>query len=78
MLWMLSNSDFTSPFWFQDSGACTGSLTWLNATGAHSSCIQNSSSLVFFGSLDQAAIIWRPVFLAIFALNQVKCVITLW
>jgi hypothetical protein len=34
MLWMLSNDDFTSPFWFQDSGACTGSLTWLNATGA--------------------------------------------
>lgn len=34
MLWMLSNSDFTSPFWFQDSGACTGSLTWLNATGS--------------------------------------------
>lgn len=33
MLWMLSNDDFTSPFWFQDSGACTGSLTWLNATG---------------------------------------------
>ena len=34
MLWMLSNDDFTSPFWFQDGGACTGSLTWLNATGA--------------------------------------------
>ncbi len=35
MLWMLSNSDVTSPFWFQDSGSCTASnLTWLNATGA--------------------------------------------
>lgn len=35
MLWMLSNSDVTSPFWFQDSGSCTAKgLTWLNATGA--------------------------------------------
>ena len=35
MLWMLSNSDTTSPFWFQDSGSCTAKgLTWLNATGA--------------------------------------------
>jgi hypothetical protein len=35
MLWMLSNSDTTSPFWFQDAGACTGSdITWLNATGS--------------------------------------------
>ena len=34
MLWMLSNSDFTSPFWFQDQNSCTGSVTWLNATGA--------------------------------------------
>lgn len=33
MLWMLSNSDTTSPFWFQDSNSCTGSVTWLNATG---------------------------------------------
>ena len=35
MLWMLSNSDVTSPFWFQDSDSCTATgLTWLNATGA--------------------------------------------
>jgi len=35
LLWMLSNSDVTSPFWFQDSDSCTSkSLTWLNATGA--------------------------------------------
>ena len=34
MLWMLSNSDVTSPFWFQDSNSCTGSVTWLNATGS--------------------------------------------
>ncbi len=35
MLWMLSNSDVTSPFWFQDSDSCTAKgLTWLNATGA--------------------------------------------
>jgi hypothetical protein len=34
MLWMLSNSDTTSPFWFQDSGSCTAKgLTWLDATG---------------------------------------------
>ena len=34
-LWMLSNSDSTSPFWFQDSGSCTAKgLTWLNATGS--------------------------------------------
>jgi len=33
MLWMLSNSDTSSPFWFQDQNACTGTLTWLNATG---------------------------------------------
>jgi hypothetical protein len=35
LLWMLSNSDFTSPFWFQDSDSCTATgLSWLNATGA--------------------------------------------
>jgi len=35
MLWMLSNSDTTSPFWFQTSDSCTSkSVTWLNATGA--------------------------------------------
>ena len=35
MLWMVSNSDVTSPFWFQDSNSCTSkSVTWLNATGA--------------------------------------------
>jgi len=35
LLWMVSNSDTTSPFWFQDSDSCTKSgLTWLNATGA--------------------------------------------
>jgi hypothetical protein len=34
MLWMLSNSDTTSPFWFQDSNSCTAKgLTWVNATG---------------------------------------------
>jgi hypothetical protein len=33
-LWMLSTSDTTDPFWFQDSNSCTSkSLTWLNATG---------------------------------------------
>lgn len=33
-LWMLSNSDTTSPFWFQDSDTCTKKgTTWLNATG---------------------------------------------
>jgi hypothetical protein len=35
LLWMLSNSDTTSPFFFQDSDSCTKSgLSWLNATGA--------------------------------------------
>ncbi len=35
LLWMVSNSDTTSPFWFQDSDSCTATgLTWLNATGA--------------------------------------------
>jgi hypothetical protein len=35
LLWMLSNTDTTSPFWFQDSDSCTASgITWLNATGA--------------------------------------------
>jgi hypothetical protein len=35
MLWMLSNSDFTDPFWFQDSNTCTKpGTTWLNATGS--------------------------------------------
>lgn len=35
MLWMLSNSDTTSPFWFQDSNTCTKKgTTWLNATGS--------------------------------------------
>jgi hypothetical protein len=34
-LWMVSNSDVSSPFWFQDSDSCTASgLSWLNATGA--------------------------------------------
>lgn len=34
-LWMLSNSDTTSPFWFQDSDTCTKKgTTWLNATGS--------------------------------------------
>lgn len=34
-LWMLSNSDTSSPFWFQVSGSCTAKgLTWLNATGS--------------------------------------------
>ena len=41
LLWMLSNSDFTSPFWFQDSDSCTAKgLTWLNATGATASAIE--------------------------------------
>lgn len=35
MLWMLSNSDTSSPFWFQDQNSCTGSgITWFNATGS--------------------------------------------
>src|SRR5277367_689147 len=35
MLWMVSNSDLTSPFWFQDSDTCTQKGTvWNNATGA--------------------------------------------
>jgi len=35
LLWMVSNSDTTSPFWFQDNGSCTAkSLNWLNATGS--------------------------------------------
>lgn len=36
LLWMVSNSDLTSPFWFQVSDACVGGskLGWLNATGA--------------------------------------------
>ena len=35
LLWMLSNTDLTSPFWFQDSDTCTKKgITWLNATGA--------------------------------------------
>ena len=35
LLWMVSNSDLTSPFWFQDQDSCTAKgLTWLNATGA--------------------------------------------
>jgi len=34
-LWMLSNSDTSSPFWFQDSDTCTKKgTTWLNATGS--------------------------------------------
>jgi hypothetical protein len=33
-LWMLSDSDTTDLFWFQDSNSCTSkTLTWLNATG---------------------------------------------
>ena len=33
-LWMLSSSDTSSPFWYQDAGSCTATgLTWLNATG---------------------------------------------
>lgn len=35
LLWMLSNSDLTSPFWFQTMDSCNAKgLTWLNATGA--------------------------------------------
>jgi len=35
LLWMLSNSDLTSPFWFQVSDTCTKKGTvWNNATGA--------------------------------------------
>ena len=35
LLWMLSNSDTTSPFWFQDLDSCTATgLVWNNATGA--------------------------------------------
>jgi len=35
LLWMVSNSDLTSPFWFQDADTCTKTGTvWLNATGA--------------------------------------------
>jgi len=35
LLWMLSNSDVTSPFWFQDLNTCTKKGTvWNNATGA--------------------------------------------
>lgn len=35
LLWMVSNSDLTSPFWFQVSDSCTAKgLAWLNATGA--------------------------------------------
>ena len=34
LLWMASNGDTTSPFWFQLSGSCTAKgLTWVNATG---------------------------------------------
>jgi hypothetical protein len=35
LLWMVSNSDVTSPFWFQVSDTCTKKGTvWNNATGA--------------------------------------------
>ena len=35
LLWMASNTDTTSPFWFQDNGSCTAKgLNWLNATGS--------------------------------------------
>jgi hypothetical protein len=35
LLWMLSNSDTTSPFWFQVQDSCTAKgLVWNNATGA--------------------------------------------
>ncbi len=35
MLWMVSNSDLSSPFWFQDAGTCINPAGgWLNATGA--------------------------------------------
>ncbi|HWY59956.1 MAG TPA: hypothetical protein VNZ03_36170 [Terriglobales bacterium] len=41
MLWMLSNSDTTSPFWFQTADSCTAKgLTWLNATGATASAME--------------------------------------
>jgi len=35
LLWMVSNSDLTSPLWFQVSDTCTKKGTvWSNATGA--------------------------------------------
>jgi hypothetical protein len=35
MLWMVSNSDLTSPLWFQVAGTCINPAGgWLNATGA--------------------------------------------
>lgn len=34
LLWMVSNSDLTSPFWFQAGDTCGRSATWLNTTGA--------------------------------------------
>jgi hypothetical protein len=35
VLWMASNSDTTSPFWFQEHGSCTAKdLNWVNATGS--------------------------------------------
>ena len=35
MLWMVSNTDLTSPFWFQVAGTCLKPAGgWLNATGA--------------------------------------------
>lgn len=35
LLWMLSNSDATSPFWFQVTGNCRApNVVWNNATGA--------------------------------------------
>src|SRR5580704_4176487 len=35
VLWMASNSDTTSPFWFQENGSCTAKgLNWVNATGS--------------------------------------------
>ena len=35
MLWMVSNSDLSSPFWFQEAGTCINPAGgWLNATGA--------------------------------------------
>jgi hypothetical protein len=41
LLWMLSNTDLTSPFYFQDSDSCTAKgLTWLNATGATASAFE--------------------------------------
>jgi hypothetical protein len=34
MLWMLSNSDFSSPVWYQDDGSCAKKgMTWLDDTG---------------------------------------------